>query len=112
MSQLNSGTGHGHTYLALIQESLRLYPVVKRIKRSTLFEDVAVDIEAIHLDPTRWDKSEEFDPGRWSKVNGRGGFIPFGTGAGRCVASERIVGMVVCVVLGVVKDKLGVMEKD
>jgi Cytochrome P450 len=111
-SQLNSETGQGYTYLALIQETLRRYPVVKRIKRSTRWEDIAVDVEAIHLNPATWDNGEQFDPGRWKRVEGRGGFVPFGTGNGRCVANERIVGMVVCIVLGAVKDKLPGMEKQ
>jgi hypothetical protein len=38
--------------------------------------------------------------------------MPFGAGGGRCVANERIVGMVVCIVLGVMKDKLAGMKKE
>lgn len=110
-SQLSAGTGQGYPYLALIQETLRLYPVVKRIKRSTFWEDIAIDVEAIHLDSTTWENSTDFDPERWTRVSCRGGFIPFGAGPGRCVANERIVGMVVCIVLGVVEDKLKGLEK-
>jgi hypothetical protein len=112
LSQLNSETGQGYTYLALIQETLRRYPVVKRIKRSTRWEEIAVDVEAIHLDPTTWENGQHFDPSRWTRVEGRGGFMPFGAGSGRCVANERIVGMVVCIVLGVMKDKLAGMKQE
>ena len=45
---LNSKTEQGYTYLSLIQESLRLYPVVKRIKRSSSSQETIIDIAAIH----------------------------------------------------------------
>jgi hypothetical protein len=112
LSQLSVSTGYGYTYLALIQETLRRYPVVKRIKRSSLFGDVAVDIEAIHLDGSTWENSNDFEPRRWTKMDGRGGFMPFGNGTGRCVANERIVGMVVSIALAAVEGKFSKMEKS
>jgi hypothetical protein len=101
-NSLNSITEEGYTYLALIQETLRLHPVVKRIKRVSFGRNIAVDIEAIHLDRMTWFNAERFDPSRWI-VGKRGGYMPFGAGKGRCIANERIVGMVVCIVLGIVE---------
>lgn len=95
-----------YTYLALIQEALRRYPVVKRIKRTTLAEMTCVDIAAMHLDEKMWDRPYEFDPVRWANSRREGGYMPFGAGKGRCIANEKIVGMIVCIVLGVMEKPL------
>ena len=100
---LNSVTEEGYTYLCLIQETLRLYPVVKRIKRSSTWETIAIDIEQIHKET--WSNADVFDPNRWM-TEMRGGYLPFGGGRGKCIANERIVGTVVCIVLGVMERQL------
>ena len=100
---LNSDTEEEYTYLYLIQETLRLYPVVKRIKRSSTWETIAIDIEQIHKET--WSKADVFDSNRWM-TGMRGGYLPFGRGRGRCIASEPIVGMVVCIVLGAMETQL------
>ena len=104
---LNSVTDEGYTYLSLVQETLRLYPVVKRIKRSSGWETIAIDIEKIHRE--KWSDPDIFDPKRWTKGE-RGGYLSFGGGKGRCIANERIVGMVVCIVLGVMERHLEKVE--
>ena len=96
-----------YTYLALIQETLRRYPVVKRIKRATLREMTSVDIAAMHLEEEMWDRPYEFDPVRWANSRKEGGYMPFGAGKGRCIANEKIVGMIVGIVLGVMEKPLG-----
>jgi hypothetical protein len=100
---LNSNAAEDYTYLHLIQETLRLYPVVKRIKRSSIWGIIAIDIEQIHKET--WLKADDFDPNRWM-TGMRGGYLPFGRGRGRCIANELIVGMVVCVVLGAMETQL------
>ena len=95
-----------YTYLALVQETLRRYPVVKRIKRATSWEITAVDIAAIHLNATTWDAPEDFQPMRWMKLGKESGYMPFGAGRGRCIANEGIVGLIVCIVLGVIEKPL------
>jgi hypothetical protein len=95
-----------YTYLALVQETLRRYPVVKRIKRATSWETTAVDIAAIHLSAATWDAPEDFRPIRWMKLGNEGGYMPFGAGRGKCIANERIVGLIVCIVLGVIEKPL------
>lgn len=100
---LNSLTEEGYTYLSLIHETLRLYPVVKRIKRSSTWETIAIDIEQIHKET--WSNADVFDPNRWM-TEMRGGYLPFGGGRGRCIANEHIVGMVVCIVLGAIEQQL------
>ena len=105
-STLCSSCEEGYTYLALIQETLRRYPVVKRIKRETGHEMTSVDIAAIHLDEHIWERPEEFDPMRWMTSRRDGGYMPFGAGKGRCIANEKIVGLIVCMVLGVLEKPL------
>ena len=105
---LNSVTEEGYTYLCLIQETLRLYPVVKRIKRSSTWEASAIDIEQIHKET--WSNADVFDPNRWTTER-RGGYLPFGGGRGRCIANERIVGMVVYIVLGVMERQLEKVDR-
>ena len=112
MSNLDAPTGKGHSYLALIQETLRLYPVVKRIKRCTLRETVAIDVEAIHHDPEIWKESKKFRPDRWTNASRCPGFIPFGAGRGRCIANERIVGRIVCIILAVLSPRLPHLNQD
>jgi Cytochrome P450 len=93
----------GYSYLALIQESLRCYPVVKRLKR-TGRQNVSIDIEAIHHEG--WENPETFDPWRW--MNGeKGKFMAFGAGRGRCIANERIVGTVVGIVMALIEEEIG-----
>lgn len=104
-TELDAITEKGYSYLALIKETLRMYPVVKRIKRATFWRTEAVDIEAIHLDYQGWVDADKFEPARWMKTD-KGGFIPFGAGRGRCIANERIVGMIVCIVLAAVEEPL------
>jgi hypothetical protein len=100
MATLNSRTEFGYSYISLIRETLRLYPVVKRMKRQTAEENVAIDLEAIHRSD-EWLDPLEFRPERWmSQVPG--GFLPFGAGQGRCIANEYIVGRIVCIVLAVI----------
>jgi hypothetical protein len=110
IAELRSTTEEGYTFLTLIRETLRLYPVVKRIKRSMELGDVAVDVEAIHL--SGWECPEEFIPSRWMGGGDRGGFMPFGSGRGRCVANERIVGMIVCIGLGVLQNRIPDLEEE
>lgn len=111
MSTLNSPTEKGHSYLALIQETLRLYPVVKRIKRCSSRETVAIDVEAIHHDPEIWQESKKFRPDRWTNARCTS-FIPFGAGRGRCIANEYIVGRIVCIVLAVLSPRLPHLNQD
>jgi len=106
---LTSESQVGYTYLALVQESLRLYPVVKRIKRVNSWGKISVDIEAIHNEG--WENPEGFDPGRWMSGH-KGKFMAFGAGRGRCVANERVVGMVVCIVIALIEDQVSTFEKD
>jgi hypothetical protein len=40
------------------------------------------------------------------KLGKEGGYMPFGAGRGRCIANERIVGLIVCIVLGVIEKPL------
>jgi len=89
-----------------VQETLRRYPVVKRIKRATSWKITAVDIAAIHLNAATWDAPEDFRPMRWMKSGKEAGYMPFGAGRGKCIANETIVGLIVCIVLGVIEKPL------
>jgi len=104
ISTLNSTTEIGHSYISLIRETLRLYPVVKKIKRDTSTEKLAVDIEGIQHGRT-WVDPLEFRPERWSDGE-VGGYMPFGAGIGRCIANEYLVGRIVCIALAVITPHL------
>lgn len=106
---LNLDTGSGYTYLALVKETLRLYPVVKRLKRENGWQKTSIDIEALHHEG--WENSETFDPARWTRAP-EGKFMPFGEGRGRCIANVKIVGMVVCIVVALIQSKVHLLDKD
>ena len=106
---LTSESKAGYIYLALVQESLRLYPVVKRLKRVNRWGKISVDIEAIHDEG--WQNPERFDPGRWMSGH-KGKFMAFGAGRGRCIANERVVGMVVCIVMALIEDEVSKFGND
>lgn len=93
----------GYSYLALIQETLRRYPVVKRLKRANGGGTTSIDVEGIHHEG--WEDSEKFDPWRWM-TGEKGNFMAFGAGRGRCIANELVVGMVIGIVIAFIEDEI------
>ena len=93
----------GYPYLALVKETLRCYPVVKRIKRAAGHHKKSIDIEAIHRQG--WENPEKFDPSRWTRGK-QGSFMAFGAGTGRCIANERVVGVVAGIVIALIEQEI------
>lgn len=90
--------------LAVLQETLRLYPPVFFLPRQAVVDDeidgfaipagsiVAPVVYAIHRHPDVWDHPERFDPGRFTapRTGGRHplAWMPFGTGQRQCLGKD------------------------
>lgn len=90
--------------LAVLQETLRLYPPVFFLPRQAAVDDeidgfaipagavVAPVVYAIHRHPDVWDQPERFDPGRFTAARAGGrhplAWMPFGTGQRQCLGKD------------------------
>ncbi len=88
----------------IVSEALRLYPPTWVFTRATTKEvalgshvlapgvDVAYSPYLLHRSPANFDKPDEFRPDRWLSENlanvPRGAFVPFGSGAHRCIGES------------------------
>lgn len=58
----------------IVSETLRLYPLTRRIYRDEGAGIVAIDVEYMHRDEDNWGRdAEEFDPTRWLRGQQGGG---------------------------------------
>ena len=111
----------------VINESLRLCPPAAGVGRVAL-RDIAVDgyrveagsivavgINALHRDPTLWDRPLVFDPDRFSPENstnrGRWQFIPFAAGPRSCIG-EHFAMLVTTLALATILRTIRIRSTD
>ncbi|XP_069022735.1 cytochrome P450 3A30-like [Embiotoca jacksoni] len=104
----------------VINESLRLYPVVARLERvakeSVKIKGVSipkgmlviVPVYALHRDPELWPQPEEFRPERFSKENKQSikpyTYMPFGAGPRNCLGMRLALVMIKLVLVEVLQN--------
>ena len=97
--------------LAVVYESLRLYPPIRRVRR-----DRRVDIEAIQRDPKYWGPTAGgYDPSRFLDTNGNikgslvgpgSAWMPFAIGTMKCPSAGGYSARLILVIVGEVLRQL------
>ena len=97
--------------LAIIYESLRLYPPIRRVRR-----DERVDIETVMRDPQYWGPTAtKFDPARFLDKNGNvdrslitpgSAWMPFAVGSMRCPTMTGYSARMMTVIVGEVLRRI------
>jgi hypothetical protein len=93
----------------IVNEGLRLYPPTRRIYRQVGDEKIAVDVEALHRDPTSWgDDALEFRPSRFPGIKPRAtSYLPFGSGNFECPAKSSFAPIFIGVIVAALTMEVG-----